>query len=95
MKKLRIVLPALAFMLAIGGALGSALVQSGFYDSNDAQPLGGVQGTIDQTDETCGSSGSVICTIAGEWAFDTKLHAENNAGATSNESAVGLMKYVP
>jgi len=95
MKKLRMVLPVLAFLFAIGAAFGSVLVQTGFYDSNGSAPGGAQSGTIDQTSENCQVQGSVICSINGRWAFDTEGHAEANMDEQSNEEALGLLKYVP
>ena len=95
MKKFSFILPVMAFLLAIGAAFGSALFQSGFYDSNGSTPLGGVSGTIDQSSEDCQVQSGVICTIDEEWAFRSKEEAEANQGAQTNEMAPGLLKYVP
>ena len=93
MKKLRMVLSVLAFLFAIGAAFGSALVQTGFYDSNGSEPLGGEPGDIDQSNRTCQVQSGVICTIDGEWAFDTPEQAVLNEGAKTNPMAPGLLKY--
>jgi hypothetical protein len=93
MKKFRIFLPVLAFVIAIGGAFGSVLVQNGFYDANGSSAAGGTAGSIDQIDKDCRVQNGTVCTIGGEWAFNSVINAENNQGGKSNLSAAGLLKY--
>ena len=99
MKKLRILLPALAFMFAMTAAFALAQ-QSLFYDANEAAVGGGTLGTVTAPTDTDATPCSVrsdgsICFIGAEWAFDTSAHAVTNAGGTTNTSATGLERYIP
>lgn len=94
MKKIKVILPALAFVFAVSGAFATMFAQQGWYDANGAAAGGGTLGTITtpsgDTPE-CLVQPGVQCIIrvnnVNFNAYDTQEHAEERGTA-------GLLKFV-
>jgi hypothetical protein len=95
MKKIKVILPALAFVFAVSGAFATMFAQSAWYDANGATAGGGTLGTITtpagDTPECLVQSGTQCIIRVNNVnfnAYDTQAHAEAR-GTT------GLLKFIP
>lgn len=92
MKARKFILPLVAVLFALAGALASpTLAQIGWYDSNGPSPGGGVQGNITTppgNTPVCTSLGSQVCRIGIFEAYNSKAAAE--AAQPS-----GMLRFTP
>ncbi len=86
MKKSKMLLPMLAFVLAIASAFSSKpLAQMAWYH---VPPNSNAEGEISNTEKVCATGRTIQCLIGTEFAYSSPT-------AANTQNSAGLLKYNP